>query len=377
MSPWHCARLTVRIYLHHKRDSPCSHLPYTRLPVTTLALLLGLLLTACADLANLVESRLDDHAVLVTGAVVNLREGPSLDHAVLDHGGQEGDLLPVIGISASRTWLQVQPDGLLRWIYADLTDIDPEIRAALPVVAAPPLPVAEVEAAPAVPVEPLVADYIYVAPGSYDRTRYPALNYEWELVFSDNSEQWNWIVADFAGCYDAMRVYLGELPRQYGLKRAEITLSDPPVARDLTTMPRQDFTHAGGVFMPGTATFDDERLRPLWPDWGDRVVSDFALARSTCTDWPYKLEDYDLGEYTCEVYPLWGHTETERGRHNLNAAGTQIMTRTLGSVLFADDGASAFAWLEDAWSKGTYLYPQDSDTGVPEGDGPCLRLIRK
>ena len=314
-------------------------------------------------------------AVLVTGAVVNVRAGPSTAHDVLTTVVQGEALVPA-GRNETGTWLYVElpeQEQQQGWIYANLTDFDPEVPVQLPVVAAPPLP----PPVPSPTPTPRPARRVdYVAPGTYDRDL-PGLDYEWDLVFIDDSSQWDWVIPDRLGCYDAMRVYLGPLARQFGLKRAEFSLADPPVDRDLTSWPLPDFTHAGGVFMQGDGDFDGASMESLWPDWADSAPHNLAHVRQVCTDWPYKLEDYDLGEYTCEVYPLWGNTEHEVGRYYLNAAGAQVMVRTLGSVLFADNFAGAKAWKESAWGGGVYLYPQEPFTHYPVGDGPCLRLIKQ
>ena len=70
------------------------------------------------------------HAVRVTGSVVNLRAGPGLNHAVLGQVRQ-GEELRVTGISADHQWLRVEPEHGIRWIYADLTDIQPGARVML------------------------------------------------------------------------------------------------------------------------------------------------------------------------------------------------------------------------------------------------------
>ena len=68
----------------------------------------------------------------VTGAVVNVRAGPGLEHTVLARVRQ-GTTLRVTGASANRQWLQVELEGAVRWIYADLTDVAAAVRAGLPV----------------------------------------------------------------------------------------------------------------------------------------------------------------------------------------------------------------------------------------------------
>ena len=73
--------------------------------------------------------------VQVAGSVVNVRAGPSLDAPILDQV-QQGDELQVTGISADHQWLQIAVTAERRWIYADLTDITRDGRAALAVVEA-------------------------------------------------------------------------------------------------------------------------------------------------------------------------------------------------------------------------------------------------
>ena len=321
--------------------------------------------------------------VNVTGAVVNLRAGPSVAYAVLGQV-QEGDRLPVTGINANRTWLQVTLAGEARWIFADLTDVPAELRGTLAEVAAPALETAvssdvtqsstpEVTA----PGEPLVADYIYVGPGSYDRSRFPALSYEWELVFSDNSSQWDWEVADFPGCYDAVRLFIGETARAKGLTRAEIILSDPFVERDLTSYVGADLTHKFGVYVPHVPSAGDvdAYLAPRWPDWRveDLPNPDLALVHQICTDWPTKT-GVPNGEYTCTLHPMWGNTETEWGRVYLDASANIVMSLVLGSILHGNDHESARNFMLGSWSNSVYLWPQKNNQ--PVGHGACIHLTR-
>ena len=76
--------------------------------------------------------------VQVTGTVVNLRAGPGLDHAVLGQVRQ-GDELPITGSSRTGNGCILELGGESRWIYADLTDIDADVRWELAVVTALPL----------------------------------------------------------------------------------------------------------------------------------------------------------------------------------------------------------------------------------------------
>ena len=71
--------------------------------------------------------------VQVSGTVVNLRAGPSLEAPILAQV-EQGDALAVTGISADHQWLQIVVSAEHRWIYADWTDITGDGRGALAVV---------------------------------------------------------------------------------------------------------------------------------------------------------------------------------------------------------------------------------------------------
>ena len=57
--------------------------------------------------------------------------------------------------------------------------------------------------------------FMWHAPGSYSRDL-PGLDYDFEMVFSDDSAMWNWTVRDFDACYDAVRVHIGRPYRSRG-----------------------------------------------------------------------------------------------------------------------------------------------------------------
>ena len=119
-----------------------------RMAYSLVALVLGLLLAGCEIPAtDMVDRDAAGEAaeapapevqapalptVQVTGSIVNVRAGPSLEHEVLAQM-QQGDVLPAVGISADREWLQVECDGALLWIFANLTNLEADVRAALPV----------------------------------------------------------------------------------------------------------------------------------------------------------------------------------------------------------------------------------------------------
>ncbi len=71
--------------------------------------------------------------VQVTGDVVNVREGPGLEHEVQGQV-QQGDELQVTGISTDGHWLLIEQEGARRWIFADLTNVAVAARQTLVVV---------------------------------------------------------------------------------------------------------------------------------------------------------------------------------------------------------------------------------------------------
>ena len=328
---------------------------------------IGLLLGGCADLDLSAAGRriAETRTVRVTGAVVNLRAGPGLDHAVLGQV-QAGDRLPVTGRTASGAWLHVTPAGHSRWIYGDLTNIETAVRQALPVLPGPP---AAALSTPTTATPPLTAaEIMYHPPGSYDRALHKGLQYEWELVFTDNSELWDWEVADFKGCYDAMRVVMDDIPEQRGLKRLEIVLSDPFVARDLLSY-NNDAHHTLklNVYYP-TRRMDREALFRAWPDWhaGNLPHPDFAYVSSIC------LPSDTAEEQVCRLHPMWGN----EGSANLDGAAASAMTRS-AAISSLRAGGSYRAWLDSRYAYNSYLLPLDTHIGDPAGQGPCLRLKKR
>ncbi len=137
--------------------------------------------------------------VRVTGAVVNLRAGPSVQYEILGQVQAE-DSLPVTGINADRTWLQVAPEGEIRWIFADLTDVSAELRGTLAEVVAPGLePAVSSDTgqseSPAPAATPTATNgglqrVEFWAPGTYADA--PGLDYDFEIAWVDRSVEWDW-----------------------------------------------------------------------------------------------------------------------------------------------------------------------------------------
>ena len=197
---------------------------------------------------------------------------------------------------------------------------------------------------------------VYHAPGTYpDAT---GLDYDWDLLFTDESIQWDWTIADPAGCYDALRAHLGKRPKLYGLWQATVILKDPS--------PYFDWNHMsqGSVYFPRTVA------------WESGLPEDGALMHVGCRNANFMTPRHDAGEFVCEVHPLWGHTGSPEAANRLNGALAQALATYLGYAVYQEEAIKARHWeMEDTWAQPPYLYPRDPATGEPAGEGPCLRLI--
>ena len=223
----------------------------------------------------------------------------------------------------------------------------------------PPTPTA----LPAAPLAP--EEIVYHAPGTYDRSLYPGLTYEFELIFTDNSELWDWTIADFQGCYDAMRIYMDDKPQRRGLKRLEIVLSDPYTDRDLLNYEPEHFTRDLSAFYP-TVAMDQERLLRNWPHWDADMLPhpELAYTRAVCQP-PHGPE-----EQICKLHPLWGI----EGSVYLDGSATTAAAAGAGIAMM---GAGPWAnWLRERYIFLSYIVPLDTRTGDPAGHGPCIRLRR-
>ena len=226
--------------------------------------------------------------------------------------------------------------------------------------AAPKTPVPAVpDAAPrAMSDAPASAAVDYRVPDTYPRD-VPGLDYEWELVFEDQSTRWDWTVADEGACYDALRVHLGKRPQLYGLRQATVILQDPSPDYDW-----DDLMHQGVVHFPRTVA------------WESGMPADGAMVHVGCRNANHMTPRHDAGEFVCEVHPLWGHTGTRQAAHRLHGALAQALATYLGYAIYQEEAIKARHWeREDTWAQPPYLYPRDPVTGEPTGEGPCLSLI--
>ena len=436
--------------------------------------------------------------VTVTGTVVNLRTGPSTDHAI-DGQVRAGDRLRVTGRNAAGGWLRVMHPtaaGKHVWIYGSLTDIDATTVQTLGVVTAveievvpppEPAPAAEVPtpepvvppepAAPAVPIVPadctrhhtvnpnethlqVITDWfgldlaataalnriapdapltagteiclpdaamvpqpqpqsqpvalplppaaggacqtpigpqpclhipdfperghpnaaigplvplaqpdLWQAPGTYDRDL-PGLDYDFELVFTDISVQWDWRVRDFEGCYDALRVHMGEVPQEFSLQRMELRLADSftwtgPDGHTSVNWKEFHWRENDTYFSPQAAV-----AAPWleWP-WDPQTLPhpDLAVANYGC----YRQPD---GQALCDIVVQWGNSHSI----HLNAAVAKAMANT---VMYMSSNALANRYRsrlhERVLQANAYLYPLlDTRVGDPAGHGPCADLWR-
>ena len=297
-----------------------------------------------APTAELETAQTGPPAVLVTGAVVNVRAGPSTDHDVVTTVVQGEALLPAER-NETGAWLYVElpaQENQTGWIYAALTDIDAARQAAR--------------------WEEWWQDsnVKWNPPGTYSSTL-PGLDYDFELSWRDESEQWDWEFVDPEGCYDALRVYLGDLPARKGLRRAEIVLSDPFVERDVAQHDHRGERSLDAFYPP--RGFDREPLFRVWPDWNESNLPhpDFAFVTSNCPN--------PQPEQVCHLHPMWGN----EGTAFLDGAATIAMSSGLGISLFT--GATR-RWLNSRDAYEHYLNPLDLEDRVPAGSGPCIHLIK-
>lgn len=79
--------------------------------------------------------------VTITGARVNIRSGPGTNYPIIQTLDRN-DTAPATGFNSGRTWVQIElPDNTLRWVSADLVDIDNPDEISI-VTNIPPAPVA-------------------------------------------------------------------------------------------------------------------------------------------------------------------------------------------------------------------------------------------
>ena len=322
-------------------------------------------------------------AVTVTGSVVNLRQGPGTDHATATQVRAD-DQLHVTGRNADGSWLQVMhpvATGELVWIYGPLTDITHDAVQTLSVAAAAVVE-PEPESAPAPEPTPApvpehdhphgVADDTtpppgtqWSPPGSYGAET-PGLDYNFEIEWGDESTKWDWQLKDANVCYDALRAYLADAPRRFGVKHYRVALIDPPVDRDLTRWDHGDYSFSEWSGVPWN--FDWEALLFQWPAWQGYVPPRYALVGASC-EHPDDRDGTSRGFFPCTVYPVWGESGDI-----VDGLALEVVAAMMGKIGFAEDNDGAQQWRWDAVARQGYLaHWRDS---VPVGPNTCWHLTR-
>ena len=202
---------------------------------------------------------------------------------------------------------------------------------------------------------------LWHAPGSYSRDL-PGLDYDFELVFSDDSAMWNWSVRDFDACYDAVRVHMDEVPSEVGLQRLEVRLSDPVYDAGSSGFAYGTTYQSPWANMSGLPW--DE-----WPNWNLANVPhpDLAQVNLGCS---HLQPD---GQVFCHLRPRWGNSHSI----HLNAAVTLALANA--TAAFSDD---AREYRHNRLDQRTidfnaYLFPiLNNRRGDPAGQGPCLDVTR-
>lgn len=204
---------------------------------------------------------------------------------------------------------------------------------------------------------------LYHAPGSYNRDL-PGLDYDFELVLGDDSTMWNWHMREPAACYDALRAHMAEIPREIGLKRLEVRLSDP-VEVDGEGLADMEFSASYSYpdvdwspIFDGTMAYEDRgKLHP-----------DLASVRMSCYDSPPGRPDDDV---FCRIYPNWGNS----GSIHLDAAVNILLADTAGQM---SRWAKANQYHLQNFHKlqaNAYVVPLiDDGSGDPAGFGPCMAV---
>ncbi len=230
-----------------------------------------------------------------------------------------------------------------------------------PCPAIPNHPERAVKSVPGVPV-------LHHPPGSYDRSEHPGLDYDFELVLGDDSTMWNWRMRDFEGCYDALRVHMGEIPESIGLKRLEVRLSDP--LHDVETDGYLE-TQAGMKFEASHA-YPDVDWTPVLQGTGSMadLHPDLADVWLRCYDRPRGRPDNDV---FCRLYPNWGNS----GSIHLEAAVNLSLADVAGQM---SRRAKTYQYAlnhPDRLHYNAYVVPLiDDGSGDPAGPGPCLEVTR-
>ncbi len=226
---------------------------------------------------------------------------------------------------------------------------------------------------PNTPIGPIVesaSPYVWHAPGTYERDL-PGLDYDFELVFTDISVMWDWTVRDFEGCYDALRVHMGEVPQEFGMQRMELRLADTFIwvhpNGDTYENWKEFHWRENDIYFSPQAAVAVPWLE--WPNWDPAALPrpDVAVVQYGCYLQPDELA-------VCDIVPWWGNSHSI----HVNAAAARAMANT---VMYMSNNALANRYRsrlhERVLQADAYLFPLlDTRVGDPAGHGPCVDLWR-
>lgn len=199
---------------------------------------------------------------------------------------------------------------------------------------------------------------IYHAPGTYDRSEHPGLAYDFELIIEDRSGMWHAHMRDFKGCYDALRVHMGDAPEKFGLTRLEIHVLDPIFGKEME-MDDLAREQIWGMRFEKNPAVPQPRSQPEHPD--------VAFVKLRCFDDRNRADEHVV----CGLFPQRGNS----GSIHLDAAVNQALAGSAG-YMSRQTRAYQYFWNDrNNLPYIPYLYPALAD-GNPAGRGPCLELTR-
>ena len=216
-----------------------------------------------AEAEATVEPKPEVQTVTVTGSVVDGRSGPGLQHEVLAQV-QQGEDLPVIGISEDRQWLHVELVGEPHWIYADLTDLAAELRSALPIMASPVADTAGMGATPTPAAAQTAADRMAESRNYFDQG-----------MAKLNEERYGEAIRDFDRSVQLRSDYYGAYIMR-GVAKTHIqrhleALQDFDEALRLVPADLQDATLASLYRRRALTKIELERSRGALPDFDEAI----------------------------------------------------------------------------------------------------------
>ena len=199
-----------------------------------------------------------------------------------------------------------------------------------------------------------IYDVLWHAPGTYDRDLL-GLDHDFELVFNDLSILWDWSIRDFEGCYDALRVHMGSIPKEIGLTRLEFRLSDP-----FRVDPPPEVWFDNGIYHspwgnPANVPWDE------YPNWDPASMPpDLSAATFGCYLGPWE-------QLVCDIHPQWGNSHSIY----LNAAVAKAMANIIINYSSHSLGNQYNRLSSRVLEANSYLFPLDDRIGDPVGHGPC------